>query len=79
MEQWIHLKRYDRSRPNFTSDYVSINTDKIETVEEGDLPDIGQYVTIKAPGATLVVAGTRVRVIDTPEEIFAKMGGEWIR
>ena len=76
MEQWIYLRKYDRvGRFELKGpEWVLINTDKIEMIEEGDA-----YVTVRPPGATLIVAGTRVRVLETPEEIVAKMGGEWTR
>ena len=72
MKRWISLRSYDR--PDIAhkdqNDWIWINTDKIEMMEEGS-----PYKSVTPP-TTLIVGGTHVRVCETIEEIFAEMESE---
>ena len=67
--KWIKLRPYDR--PEFAhktkDEWVWINADKIEMMEEGS-----PYKSVTPP-TTLIVGGTHVRVIETIDEIFVEM------
>lgn len=72
MKRWISLRPYDRRcrPPNAKDDWIWINTDKIEMMEDGN-PN--KSVT---PPTTLVVGGTHVRVIESIHDIFIEMESE---
>jgi len=69
MKRWISLRPYDR--PDLAhiakDEWVWINTHKIEMIEDGF-----RDKSVGRP-TTLTVGGTRIRVIETPEEIFVRM------
>ena len=69
MKRWISLRPYER--PDLAhkteTEWIWINTDKIEMMEEGS-----PYKSVTPP-TTISVGGTHVRVIETIDEIFVEM------
>ena len=67
--KWISLRPYDRGcrPPNAKDEWIWVNTDKIDMMEDGD------PTKSVSPPTKLTVGGTRIRVIETPKEIFRKM------